>query len=161
MPLSQIQFDNLTQTAIEAARLGGKILQDYAQKGFIIHSKEQTINLVTEADLQSEKAVIQSIRKAFPEHQILSEEQGLQDIPQHPIKWIIDPLDGTVNFAHGFPMYNVSIGVEYEGTCVIGAIYDPKNLETNSFSDNKGTGPLSTVLPYRFRPLLLSLKLCS
>jgi len=129
MTLSINEIDDLTQTAIRAVRLGGAILQDYAQKGFSIHSKGQAINLVTEADLQSEKAIIQSIRTTFPEHQILSEEQGLQDIPQHPIKWVIDPLDGTINFAHGFPMYNVSIGIEYQGTCVIGVIYDPTRDE--------------------------------
>ncbi len=138
MPLSITEIDDLTQTAIQAARLGGAILQDYAKKGFKVHSKGESINLVTEADLQSEKAIIQSIRKAFPEHQILSEEQGLQDIPEHPIKWIIDPLDGTVNFAHGFPMYNVSIGVEYEGTSVIGVIYDPTRDEL--FLGQQGRG---------------------
>ncbi len=129
MPLSNNEVDDLTQVAVQAARLGGAILQDFAKKGFKVHSKGEVINLVTEADLQSEKAIIQLIRKTFPEHQILSEEQGLQDIPQHTIKWIIDPLDGTVNFAHGFPMYNVSIGVEYEGKCVIGVIYDPTRDE--------------------------------
>jgi len=129
MTLSINEIDDLTQTAIQAARQGGAILQDYAQKGFTIHSKGEAINLVTEADLQSEKTIIQLIQKTFPEHQILSEEQGLQDIPQHPIKWIIDPLDGTINFAHGFPMYNVSIGIEYEGNCVIGVIYDPTRDE--------------------------------
>jgi myo-inositol-1(or 4)-monophosphatase len=138
MTLSPNEIDNLTQTAIQAARLGGAILQDFAHKGFTIHSKGEAINLVTEADLQSEKAIIQSIRKTFPEHQILSEEQGLQDIPQHPIKWIVDPLDGTVNFAHGFPMYNVSIGVEYQGTCVIGVIYDPTRDEL--FQGQQGRG---------------------
>jgi myo-inositol-1(or 4)-monophosphatase len=138
MPLSINEIDDLTQTAIHAARLGGAILQDHAKKGFTIHSKGQAINLVTEADLRSEEAIIQAIRATFPEHQILSEEQGLQDIPQHPIKWIIDPLDGTINFAHGFPMYNVSIGVEYQGTCVIGAIFDPTRDEL--FLGQQGRG---------------------
>ena len=138
MTLSINEIDNLTQTAIHAARLGGAILQDYAKKGFTIHSKGQAINLVTEADLRSEEAIIQSIRSTFPEHQILSEEQGLRDISQHPIKWIIDPLDGTINFAHGFPMYNVSIGVEYQGTCVIGVIFDPTRDEL--FLGQQGRG---------------------
>ena len=138
MTPSHNEIDNLTQTAIQAARLGGAILQDYAKKGFTVHSKGETINLVTEADLHSEKSIIESIRTTFPEHQILGEEQGLQDIPQHPIKWIIDPLDGTVNFAHGFPMYNVSIGVEYQGTCVIGVIYDPTRDEL--FLGQQGRG---------------------
>ncbi len=138
MALSSHEIDDLTQTAIQAARLGGAILQDYAQKGFTIHSKAQAINLVTEADLRSEEAIIESIRSHFPEHQILSEEQGLQDIPQHPIKWIIDPLDGTINFAHGLPLYNVSIGIEYQGTCVIGVIYDPSRDEL--FLGQQGRG---------------------
>ena len=79
MPLSSTESDALTKIAIQAARQGGAILLDYAQKGFQIHKKEQAINLVTEADLRSEEAIIQTIRQAFPEHQILSEEQGLND----------------------------------------------------------------------------------
>jgi myo-inositol-1(or 4)-monophosphatase len=138
MPLSPTEFDTLTQIAIQAARQGGAILLDYAKKGFQIHQKEQAINLVTEADLRSEEAVIQTIHQAFPTHQILSEEQGLQDIPTNPIKWIIDPLDGTTNFAHGFPLYNVSIGVEYEGACVLGVVYDPTRNEL--FLAQKGKG---------------------
>jgi len=138
MPLSLTEFDNLTQIAIQAARQGGAILLDYAQKGFQIHKKEQAINLVTEADLRSEEAIIQTIRQAFPEHQILSEEQGLQKSPTHPIKWIVDPLDGTTNFAHGFPMYNVSIGVEYEGICILGVVYDPTRNELFLAQTGKG-----------------------
>ena len=129
MTLSSNEIDHLTQTAILAARQGGAILQDYAQKGFTVHSKGEVINLVTEADLASETAIIQTIRQAFPDHQILSEEEGAQEGSPHAIKWIIDPLDGTVNFAHGFPMYNVSIGIEYKGTCVIGVTYDPNRDE--------------------------------
>jgi myo-inositol-1(or 4)-monophosphatase len=145
MPLSQTEFNDLTLIAIQAARQGGAILLDYAKKGFQIHKKDQAINLVTEADLRSEEAIIQTIRHAFPEHQILSEEQGLQKIPTHPIKWIIDPLDGTTNFAHGFPMYNVSIGVEYEGTCVIGVVYDPTRNEL--FLAQKGKGVTLNGMP--------------
>ena len=154
MTLSRTEIDDLTQTATQAARLGGAILQDYAQKGFTVHSKGEAINLVTEADLQSEKAIIESIRKAFPEHQILSEEQGLQDIPQHAIKWIIDPLDGTVNFAHGFPMYNVSIGVEYEGTCVVGVIYDPTRDELFLAQQGHGATLNDTPIHVSTKPTL-------
>ncbi|MDH4195729.1 MAG: inositol monophosphatase [Nitrospirota bacterium] len=138
MPLSLTEFDNLTQIGIQAARQGGAILLDYAQKGFQIHKKEQAINLVTEADLRSEEAIIQTIRQAFPGHQILSEEQGLQKSPTHPIKWIVDPLDGTTNFAHSFPMYNVSIGVEYEGKCILGVVYDPTRNELFLAQTGKG-----------------------
>ena len=139
MALSPTEYHSLTRIAIQAARQGGAILLDYAKKGFQIHQKDQAINLVTEADLRSEEAVIQTIRHAFPEHQILSEEQGLQDIPTHPVKWIVDPLDGTTNFTHGFPMYNVSIGVEYEGTCVLGVVYDPTRDELFLGQQGKGS----------------------
>ncbi len=154
MTLSSDEINHLTEIAIQAAKLGGAILQDYAQKGFTVHSKGEAINLVTEADLQSEKAIIECIRKTFPTHQILSEEQGLQDIPQHPIKWIIDPLDGTVNFAHGFPMYNVSIGVEYQGTCMIGVIYDPTRDELFLAQQGRGATLNSTPIHVSAAPKL-------
>ncbi len=145
MSLSSIDLQTITQIAILAAKQGGAILLDYAKKGFQIHKKEQAINLVTEADIHSEKAIIATIRHAFPEHQILSEEQGLQDIPAHATKWIIDPLDGTTNFAHGFPMYNVSIGVEHEGTCILGVIYDPTRDEL--FLGQQGHGATLNKTP--------------
>ena len=145
MSLSSIDLQTITRIAILAAKQGGAILLDYAKKGFQIHKKEQAINLVTEADIHSEKAIIATIRHAFPEHQILSEEQGLQDIPAHATKWIIDPLDGTTNFAHGFPMYNVSIGVEHEGTCILGVIYDPTRDEL--FLGQQGHGATNNKTP--------------
>ena len=73
--------------------------------------------------------VIQTLQQAYPTHQILSEEEGLHISQDHRFKWIIDPLDGTTNFAHGFPMYNVSIGFEEEGTCLIGVVFDPTRNE--------------------------------
>ena len=154
MTLSSNKIDDLTQTAVQAARLGGGILQDYAQKGFAVHSKGEAINLVTEADLQSEKSIIQLIQTTFPKHQILSEEEGLHDIPLHPIKWIIDPLDGTVNFAHGFPMYNVSIGLEYEGECVIGVIYDPTRDELFLGQQGRGATLNGTPIHVSTKPKL-------
>lgn len=138
MPHSPIELDSLTQVAIQAARLGGAVLDEYAQRGFQIHEKEHAINLVTEADLQSEKVVIHTIKQAYPTHQILSEEAGLHPRQHHPYKWIIDPLDGTTNFAHGFPMYNVSIGVEHEGTRLIGVVYDPTRKELFVGQQGKG-----------------------
>jgi myo-inositol-1(or 4)-monophosphatase len=154
MPLSPTEYHSLTCIAIQAARRGGAILLDYAKKGFEIYKKEQAINLVTEADIRSEEAVIQTIQRTFPQHQILSEEQGLQDIPTHPIKWIIDPLDGTTNFAHGFPMYNVSIGVEYEGTCVLGVVYDPTRDELFLGQQGKGATLNGTPISVSATPQL-------
>ena len=148
------EFDTLPRIAIQAARQGGTILLDYAKKGFQIHKKDQTINLVTEADLRSEEAIIQTIRHAFPGHQILSEEQGMQDTPTNPVKWIIDPLDGTTNFAHGFPLYNVSIGVEYEGVCVLGVVFDPTRNELFLAQQGKGATLNGTPIHVSVTPKL-------
>ncbi len=137
MSILQAELDRLTRTAIEAAQLGGIILTDYSRKGFEIQKKSQ-INLLTEADLASEKAIVEKISLAFPSHQILAEEKGLQTKSENPYKWIIDPLDGTTNFAHGFPMYNISIGVEYKGTIIVGVVLDPTRNEL--FVAKKGNG---------------------
>ena len=130
-------LEAFTKTAIEAARIGAKILEDYARAGFHIQKKDR-IDLVTEADLRSEQAIVGVIREAYPSHQILAEEKGLHTSAQTPYKWVIDPLDGTTNFAHGFPMYNISIGLEYQGLCVLGVILDPTRHEL--FVAKRGAG---------------------
>lgn len=130
MPLSESEIQSLTNIAQQAAHLAGQVLTDSAQKGFHVHRKDHPINLVTEADLRAEQTVIRTIRETYPTHQILSEEIGLQATHSSPFKWIIDPLDGTTNFAHGFPMYNVSIGLEHNGTGVLGVVHDPTRNET-------------------------------
>ena len=130
-------FEPFVKIAIEAAQVGGAILQEYTRIGFHIQRKDE-INLVTEADLRSEQAIIEVIREAFPTHQILAEEKGSHAHGETPYKWIIDPLDGTTNFAHGFPLYNVSIGLEHQGTCVVGVILDPTRHEL--FTAHMGAG---------------------
>ena len=122
------EVEQFAKLAIEAAQIGAAILQEYAQNGFHVQHKDQ-INLVTEADLRSEQAIVEVIREAFPSHKILAEEKGIHTEGQSPYQWIIDPLDGTTNFAHGFPMYNVSIGLEYERTCILGVVLDPTRQE--------------------------------
>ena len=144
MPLSHTELDHLTTVAIGAAQLGGSVLIEYARKGFEIHKKSQ-INLVTEADLAAEKAIVDKIRQVFPSHQILAEEKGLHTKSANPYKWIIDPLDGTTNFAHGFPMYNVSIGIEFEGVVIAGVVFDPTRQEL--FIAQKGKGALLNHQP--------------
>ncbi|MGQ0811586.1 MAG: inositol monophosphatase family protein [Nitrospiraceae bacterium] len=118
----------LKTVAIEAARKAGDLLQKYARQGFRVELKG-SINLVTEADHRAEQAIVDTIRTAFPSHRILAEERGLQAGTHSPYQWIIDPLDGTTNFAHGFPAYCVSIGLEYEGRCILGVVLDPTRQE--------------------------------
>lgn len=114
----------LKQTLIEATCAGAEVLKAYFNGTFTITNKEGVNNLVTEADHASEKAIIQVIQAAFPEHFILSEESG-EIIQDSTYKWIIDPIDGTVNFANGIPICCVSIGIEKDGKMILGAVYNP------------------------------------
>jgi len=118
----------LKATAIDAARIAGKILLDHARAGVRIEHKDE-VNLVTEADRRSEQAVVERIRKSYPGHRILAEERGLESHGESPYQWVIDPLDGTTNFAHGFPLYCVSIGLEYDGRIILGVVLDPTRSE--------------------------------
>ena len=124
----QLSFDVLLETAIEAGRQAGAILQNYVRSGFRIEHKDR-INLVTDADHAAEQCVIDRIRKQFPRHRFLAEERGRVERSPSPYLWVIDPLDGTTNFAHGYPAYCVSIGLEYEGRCVLGVVFDPSRNE--------------------------------
>ncbi|MET0753264.1 MAG: inositol monophosphatase family protein [Pyrinomonadaceae bacterium] len=124
---------------IETAREAGQILLD--KLGKINVSKKGDINLVTEADLASEKLIIEKIRSHYPKHAILAEESGesLAIIDgDKRWKWIIDPLDGTTNYAHGYPCFCVTIALEHDGEIVVGVTHDPTRNET--FSAEKGQG---------------------
>ena len=114
-------FKNTLLQALEAAAIEIKKFDDL---DFKISEKEGINNLVTEVDHASEKAIINVIKAAFPDHHILSEECG--DLVQDSqYKWIIDPIDGTVNFAHRIPICCVSIGLEHNGKMILGGIYNP------------------------------------
>lgn len=127
----------LKSTLLKATQAGGKILQHYFNGNLQISSKSTVNDLVTEADKQSEKAVMDTIRASFPDHFILSEEAG-ELSTSSSVKWIIDPLDGTVNFAHGIPICCVSIGVEKDGEMIMGAVYNP--FMNEFFFAEKGQG---------------------
>lgn len=111
-----------------ASRKAGDILEQYAKSGFRIAYKDVT-NLVTDADHAAEQSIIDHLTRQFPTHRFLAEERGLSDDSSSPFLWVIDPLDGTTNFAHGFPIYSVSIGLEYQGQCVLGVVLDPSRNE--------------------------------
>ncbi|MEK6532387.1 MAG: inositol monophosphatase family protein [Nitrospirota bacterium] len=127
----------LLETAIHAARQAGKVLSRYARTGFRVENKS-AIDLVTEADHAAEQCVIDVILASYPDHGFLAEERGRSGQSQSPYVWIIDPLDGTTNFTHGFPTYCVSIGLEYKKQCVLGVVYDPTRDEL--FSATRGGG---------------------
>mgnify|MGYP006144961269 CR=1 FL=1 len=114
----------LKQTLIEATKAGAAQLTHFFNNEFAVHHKEGVNNLVTEADHAAERAIFEVIRKNFPEHYILSEEAG-EIVQDSTYKWIIDPIDGTVNFANGIPICCVSIGIEKDGKMIMGAVYNP------------------------------------
>ena len=135
---THMQLDGFKATAVEAATIGGNILVEYVRSGFRIEYKN-AVDLVTDADRQSEQAIIDTIRRNYPDHDILAEERGMESAGRSPYKWVIDPLDGTTNFAHGFPMYCVSIGLEHEGRMVLGVILDPTRQELFTAVSGHGT----------------------
>ncbi|MEO0066095.1 MAG: hypothetical protein RI983_1421 [Bacteroidota bacterium] len=114
----------LKETLLKATEAGADELRRFFNGSFVISNKEGINNLVTEADHAAEKAIMNTIQSAFPDHFILSEESG--ELKQDSTyKWIIDPIDGTVNFANSIPICCVSIGVEKDGKMILGAVYNP------------------------------------
>src|ERR671927_275091 len=126
--------------AIQTAREAGKILADKFGRALQVSNKGD-IDLVTEADLAAERLIVERIRSYHPRHRILTEESG--DVADaggedSAHKWIIDPLDGTTNYAHGYPVFCVSIALEHEGEIVVGVVYDPARDEL--FAAERGEG---------------------
>ncbi|MCX5715635.1 MAG: inositol monophosphatase family protein [Candidatus Omnitrophica bacterium] len=115
------------KVAIEAALKSGRFIKNSVGKIKKISYKGR-INLVTDVDKKSEDIIIKKIRSAFPDHSILSEESSPR-YGNSEFKWIIDPLDGTTNFAHSFPFFCVSIALEKDGKVILGVIYDPMRKE--------------------------------
>lgn len=136
-PTDQIDLTVLLETAVGAGRAAGKLLLEYARSGFRVRHKNP-IDLVTDADHAAEQLIISHIRARFPMHRFLAEEQGHVEPSPSPYLWVIDPLDGTTNFAHGYPAYCVSIGLEYQGRCILGVVVDPSRDEL--FTATEGSG---------------------
>lgn len=132
---SQLQ-EQLSSTALSAARRAGKILKEKVNTALQIDFKGR-VNLITEADRLAEKTIIDTIRAQFPQHQILSEETPFIE-SQSEFKWIVDPLDGTTNFVHGFPFFAVSISLEYRQELLLGVVHIPLLSETFTAFKNDG-----------------------
>ena len=127
----------IKNTLLKAAEAGAKELVRFFNSDFKITNKEGINNPVTEADHASEKAIFEVIKNDFPDHFILSEEAGEIKMDSN-YKWIIDPIDGTINFATGIPICCVSIGLEQDGKIIMGAVFNP--LMNEFFFAEKGKG---------------------
>jgi myo-inositol-1(or 4)-monophosphatase len=126
----------ILETAGAIAREAGALVTEFAQRRIGYELKAEH-DLVTAADRASEKLIVERILAAFPDHSIVAEEGGGRE-GSSEYRWYVDPLDGTTNFAHGFPVYNVSIGIEKAGELIAGVVYDPNRDEL--FSAERGSG---------------------
>jgi myo-inositol-1(or 4)-monophosphatase len=129
-------MESFEQAAILAAKKAGLLLK--RRLGWKRQVKYKgVVNLVTEMDLLAEKVIVSEIRKRYPDHSLLAEEKT--DLRgDSPYRWVIDPLDGTTNYAHGYPVFSVSIALEKAGEVILGVVYDPTRDEL--FVGKKGKG---------------------
>jgi len=147
----------LSSTLVAAAKAGAAEIVRFFNNAFTIANKEGVNNLVTEADHAAEKAIIGVIKSAYPGHYILSEEAG-QLAQDSEYKWIVDPIDGTVNFAHGIPINCVSIAIEHHGEIIMGAVYNP-HLDEFFFAE-KGKGAMLNGKPIHVSRETETIKAC-
>ncbi|MDR2396206.1 MAG: inositol monophosphatase [Endomicrobium sp.] len=131
-----MKFSSFTNVALTAAQKGAEVLLKHYNGKLNIEYKSE-IDPVTQADKGSQKAIIKIIKDTFPEHGILAEEDGVNEVDKEYC-WIIDPLDGTVNFVHSLPMFAVSIGLKYKNEIITGVVYSP--LMNEVFIAEKGKG---------------------
>src|SRR5512146_2463376 len=115
------------ETGMEIAREAGALLTTYFERRVSFELKGES-DLVTEADRASEKLVVERLRSHFPSHGIVAEEGSGHESPSE-YRWYVDPLDGTTNFAHGFPVFNVTLALERAGEMIAGVIFDPTRQE--------------------------------
>jgi myo-inositol-1(or 4)-monophosphatase len=138
----------LLNIAVCAARAAGNIIMRYVNRLDSLSIKTKMRNdFVTEVDNLSEQAIIKIIRRAHPQHAILAEESGTHGGKKEEYLWIIDPLDGTTNYLHGFPQYAVSIALKHRGRLQLGVVYDP--FKDEMFCASQGDG--ATLNSHRIR----------
>ena len=124
------------ETAVEIARESGALLANFFERRVPFELKGD-FDLVTEADRASEKLVVERLRSHFPSHGIVAEEGGGHESSSE-FRWYVDPLDGTTNFAHAFPMFNVTLGLEHAGEMIAGVVHDP--IRGEMFAAERGSG---------------------
>ena len=132
-----VELQAYREQAAAAARLGGAELRRFFGAGVEARLKTSSRDLVTEADLTSERCILDFIERRYPDHGWQSEEAGTRP-GRSPLRWVIDPLDGTANFAHGYPHFAVSVALLYGERSVAGAVYDP--LRDECFDAALGEG---------------------
>jgi len=154
----------LLDFAIQTARDAGRILAERFGRSIEITNKSE-LDLVTESDLASESLIIDRIRTYYPRHAILAEESGASEPAdrERPSdwRWIIDPLDGTTNYAHGYPCFCVSIGLKHQGRMEVGVVYDPMRDEVFAAERGQGASLNGRRIRVSSAPNLASALLCT
>ena len=136
--------------AWEAANAAGEIIRTNWQQPKNIAYKG-AIDLVTSVDRESERKIVEILQRSFPDHSILAEEETKVEVPRSEYRWIVDPLDGTTNFAHGYPQFCVSIALELNGAVIVGLVYDP--LRRECFTAAQGQGATLNGRPIQTSPV--------
>jgi myo-inositol-1(or 4)-monophosphatase len=129
-------YQRYQRVAERVALEAGEILLD--AYGRVAAREKKPGDLVTDADLASQELIARRLSEEFPNHTLLAEEEGASPDASCPWRWVVDPLDGTINFAHGFPFWSVSVALEHEGNLVVGVVHDP--LSRTTFSASLGAG---------------------
>ncbi len=136
-------MSDFLDAAIAIAREAGQVLLAHCGVGFELKGD---YDLVTAADRASEQLIVKRLRERFPKHGIVAEEGGRAEMDAE-LRWYVDPLDGTTNFAHGFPMWNVTLALAKRGEVIAGVVYDPLNREL--FTAERGAGARLNGAPMR------------
>ncbi len=136
-------MSDFLDAAIEIAREAGQLLMAHRGVGFELKGAH---DLVTAADRASEQLVVKRLKERFPQHGIVAEEGGRAEM-QSELRWYVDPLDGTTNFAHGFPLWNVTLALARRDEVIAGVVYDPLNREL--FAAERGAGARLNGAPIR------------
>ncbi|HEX9263351.1 MAG TPA: inositol monophosphatase family protein [Candidatus Binatia bacterium] len=136
----------LMKVAWDAANSAGEIIRQNWQRPKTIDYKG-AIDLVTSVDRESERTIVEVIRRSFPDHSILAEEETDVRGAQNQYRWIIDPLDGTTNFAHGYPQFCISLALEHNAKVIVGIVYDP--IRDECFKAALGQGSTLNDRPIR------------
>ena len=134
---NQLNLHNITETAIIIAKEAGALLREGFGQQIIVEAKSTAVDWVTQYDKAAEELITSRLQREFPEHGIIGEENG-RTAGQSPYTWIVDPLDGTTNFAHGFPTFAVSLGLCEDDIPILGVVYDPMRDECFYASKNNG-----------------------
>jgi len=142
-------FSQRAQLAAQTALAAGEVILSYYDKEGLAFQPKGENDIVTAADLASEKCIFQQLRKHYPQDGFIGEESGFTDL-EHEFTWVADPLDGTVNFAHGLPDFSISVACMQEDRPLLGAVYVPAT--DILILAERGKGAYKNSLPLKIRP---------